>query len=541
MISHGPNLAPGQTIEIDTIVSVKGGVSSPIPSTEKTKRSNSSLHFSESSADAWQEIIDELQRSRARPLSSARSTRRIKRLPSASGRSSSESATSACFRTDDDGRCSKIRHLTAGKTPQFANTECDIPLSSAYIQWLHPAILQRSSTGSRRGSAFADCNIYFDLAEYYCSYQSKLQVAADLADVSTQVTDAAALTSVHNALRSVNAILESYRLFLKANGSIDFLLASYPGELCRGYTEPREGETNERLFVRGSVLQLVQTAYYNDQFLIQLSTQDCVALLQRWATLSVVLFGYRRAWMSCSQVCCVCRYPAALIGSKLLSALFVPVATIRDQIDENLCGDSAPVKPNCPEMVQLSDDVLHELMLVYIARAKQCHTTNDSSCGGEAGYLASIAQADAMTVLLPSSISPSSPSDEQTRACVIRNPRGLLLNAIRARKLDERILDQVDAAVSSDYVFVEVGVFLVGRIVLSSTEIWLCARFQVTILQECDGSAAARTPCRPKVHELLGPTCRWRSCLDLQPQTPNLISQLPHRHVCHWHRVLLVS
>lgn len=263
----------------------KGARSSAQPSPEKCKRPQSSLHFDDSAAEAWNGIVNELQqnyrdqRAAARPApASARSTRRIRRLPvSSQQRSVSDLAV---FQTQQQGSWSCVRQLVTTETPQFTGIECDVTLSSSFVRWLTPSASQLCQQGWY--DDLVDCNIYFDLSEYHCKFSTSLQ-STEGSDQYGGVSDMAVLSSVRSALKDVNDILDAYRATLQAGRSLNDMVAALPDALLLGQCEEQTGDDidgRERVFVRASVLQLVQTIYFSTQFLPQFPPPDRLALQQ---------------------------------------------------------------------------------------------------------------------------------------------------------------------------------------------------------------------------------------------------------------------
>lgn len=139
-----------------------------------------------------------------------------------------------------------------------------------------------------------------------------------------------------------------------------------------------------------------------------------------------------------------CRYPPSLTGTGFLSALYVPRIDTSEPGDSsdsgNQDGKTTPLSDRSrPIMTSLSDVALHELLLVYIARARRSDEQPATDNSKEANdVLVSMAQSDAVQTLLP--LPPELTSSSDTRVCVIRNPRGP--PAIRATKAGGRPVKQ---------------------------------------------------------------------------------------------------
>lgn len=107
-------------------------------------------------------------------------------------------------------------------------------------------------------------------------------------------------------------------------------------------------------------------------------------------------------------------------------------------------------------MEVLSDAALHELMLIYIARARQLD--GQPAVGKEdkaSDVLVSMAQSDATHALLPRL--PDLPSDSETQFCIVKNPRGVLRTIETQKNTDEQLNSSlVQTAADADYLFVEV-------------------------------------------------------------------------------------
>lgn len=130
------------------------------------------------------------------------------------------------------------------------------------------------------------------------------------------------------------------------------------------------------------------------------------------------------------------RYPPSLIGTNILSALYVPIADgVGASHSENVAVKMHALDPHC----------IHELLLVYIARGKSLEGDGDHPTRSSNGnrQMASVALSDALTVLYPS----PEQSGVIRQQCVIKNP-GLL----KARK-ETRNSDQEPA---SDLMVIEV-------------------------------------------------------------------------------------
>jgi hypothetical protein len=107
-------------------------------------------------------------------------------------------------------------------------------------------------------------------------------------------------------------------------------------------------------------------------------------------------------------------------------------------------------------MAALSDAALHELMLIYIARARQLD--EQSAIGKEdkaSDVLVSMAQSDATHALLPRLL--EIPSDSETRFCIVKNPRGVLRTVPTQKHTVGQLNDSlIQTAADADYLFVEV-------------------------------------------------------------------------------------
>lgn len=107
------------------------------------------------------------------------------------------------------------------------------------------------------------------------------------------------LSSVRSALKAVNDILDTYRATLQAGRPISEVVAAFPGALLLSQCGAQVGddaESRTRVFVRASVLQLVQTGYYSERFLPQFPPQDRQALQQLCGAFNSIGFRLSDFW-----------------------------------------------------------------------------------------------------------------------------------------------------------------------------------------------------------------------------------------------------
>lgn len=214
------------------------------------------------------------------------------------------------------------------------------------------------------------------------------------------------------------------------------------------------------------------------------------------------------------------RYPPSLIGTNVLSALYVPVA----DGDDSRNSESDPVK-----MHALDSYCIHELLLVYIARGKSLEGDGDHPTRSSSGsrQMTSIALSDALTVLYPTHCLPQQ-SGVIRQQCVIKNP-GLL----KARK-EARNSDQESA---SDLLVIEVY-----RIHEHPSQIKVLTQLQYDICcrdQQCANKLRKRgrplhERISPVTQSILGNKCYWRSCLDDGRSSDGIWM------LCPWHETIKV-
>jgi len=186
----------------------------------------------------------------------------------------------ALYQTQQESSWSRVRHLVVSETPQFTAIECDVPLSASFIHWLTPLASQRCKP-CRLDDHF-DCSVYFDLGEYHRKFSARIQ-STESTDHDAVVSDMSVLSSVRSALKDVHDILDTYRATLQAGRPVSEVVAAFPGALLLSQCDVQAGDgadSRDRVFVRASVLQLVQTGYYSEQFLPQFPPQDRQALQQ---------------------------------------------------------------------------------------------------------------------------------------------------------------------------------------------------------------------------------------------------------------------
>ncbi|KAL4132928.1 hypothetical protein PRIC2_003257 [Phytophthora ramorum] len=236
------------------------------------------------------------------------------------------------------------------------------------------------------------------------------------------------------------------------------------------------------IFARASVLQLVQTLYYSKCFLELLPPAD-VDILRKL-------------------------YPTSLFGEGCLSTLYVPVASTPVEQKVQQQEDNTASSKAC--MVPLEDNIIHELLLLHVARGRNVLTHSQSSTGISNQQLTSLALSDAVNTLVPHG---QADSNQRTgdRFCVIRNPQGLCDHDKETR--DASISKEFQCFRDADVVVVECSV---------SPQLGISSTRQPIVSQDTNTNA---------VLEMLGASCMWRSCITSRDyhEQPNDSS------LCHWH------
>lgn len=279
LIRNGPVLAPNETLQLCRVVAVTltppsmRSSSNPKAATESKKNMKPSLHFGDSGVDVWTDLVRASIRAVA-PTPAVSSSRR------ANGRCQPPSTQTHSFvaATGSGGARSEIRQLATTSTLQFPCTECDVPLSSACVSWLLKDPYYSDADLSCRWMCTLDVNVYFDLDEYEQSLETAATdktrgfVHSIRTSVSSSqaISDVTTLESAKRAMHSVNMVVERTRR------DSPTLSSSCNAVLAKRRLPPATTTLTERksTFVRATVLQLLQTAYYATQFLPQLSASD---------------------------------------------------------------------------------------------------------------------------------------------------------------------------------------------------------------------------------------------------------------------------
>lgn len=247
LVKHGPTLASDQFIRIENVISVSFTHKNASVLQENAKPS---FHFSEAGSTQWVESLSSVIQ-----MINASSKRQAIRMP-----------LRIMPLLINGEPCSELRQVVRREILQFSGIECDILLSSAYIRWmLRVPNVQTEEESENTWKECAhdklmipiDANIYFNLEEYernilMLSDPPKEKVEGPV----TFVQDKAMIASIHQALRFVRMCI--------ANGqdSINTM------------------QNKQGVFIRASVLQLLQTTYFSMIFLPGLASRD-VAYLER--------------------------------------------------------------------------------------------------------------------------------------------------------------------------------------------------------------------------------------------------------------------
>lgn len=291
LLRNGPMLDSGHTLQVRRIVAIAPNSSATsAPTFYRDSKGKPSLHFGDSGASLWTDIVRHSATTATRAATLPNSSRRLRRLPS---RMASTYSTNCSG--EGGGACSEVRQIAAKSTAQYPHTECDVPLSSAYIRWF---LLQPPSraflTEPLRGGSMApmDSNIYFSLEEYEANFASAMhaQVRRSEDASASLVTDKAIFASARRSLQELNAVLERTRRGGSGDGAgrTGATASSSMFQLVCARTEKTAAEGNDAsedaeqatIFMRASVLQLLQTAYYSAHFLRRLPPGDVVFLEQ---------------------------------------------------------------------------------------------------------------------------------------------------------------------------------------------------------------------------------------------------------------------
>ncbi|KAL3656898.1 hypothetical protein V7S43_018236 [Phytophthora oleae] len=475
---HGPAMDNGDTLMVRSVTSLRSATRAR-RAPEKSNRVAPSLHFKASAGEMWSEILENMmnQGSSIKPRrvasSTSSSTRRIRRLPQSKGATESLNLESI-YRTGG-GFCSRFRQLATETTAKFPGTACDVPLSSVYIQWMIPAeSLDRAPNNEPQCDSVADYNIYFDVAEYEHNFAAIMQnyatsAAMDEASATFPINQAA-LASARRSLREISAIFERTRE-QKEGHSADTIFASRSNPPSRSkHFDSFKQSQEPGVFARASVLQLVQTRYYSKRFLPLMHGEDVDALRKL--------------------------YPSALFGEGCISTLYVSVvAGLRDKEEQR------DAKPRYKVFMHpLTDEALHELLLVYVARGRRGVGSGVLSNQ----WLTSLACSDAINTLLPC----RQKEGVGSSFCVIKNPRGLWKLSKETGKRDP---EDFESFTDADIVFAECTV--------SSTQV---GRFG------CEQRESRKTH---SLLETLGSSCLWRSCL-----THDEFQGIKNSaNLCRWH------
>lgn len=288
LIRNGPVLESGQTLQIQRIIAVlpsrnnnvKFHLAAAVDATSSNK-CKPSLHFGDSGSSAWLDIARSTIQAATPPAPLSRRSHR--RLPPSKG-----TASATYFDTSATGEnLSGIRQFATKTTLQFPRTECDVPLSSTCISWLLASDSIESPHGGLSWMQTIDANVYFDLEEYELKLTKSMGGESALASATDTsfVTDKAVFASARRSLHEVNLILEQARSSTSSplSSQAHQIMFARSAENSAGSSEKLEGQQQQRresVFVRASVLQLLQTAYYSKQFLLRLSPSDVVFLEQ---------------------------------------------------------------------------------------------------------------------------------------------------------------------------------------------------------------------------------------------------------------------
>lgn len=291
LIRNGPVLELGQTLQIQRIIAVlpssnnsvnfHSAVAADATSSSKCKPS---LHFGDSGSSAWLDIARSTIQAATPPVPLSRRSHR--RLPPSKGTTSATYFDASATGEKSSG----IRQFATKTTLQFPRTECDVPLSSTCISWLLASDFIESLGGGSSLMQTIDTNVYFDLEEYELKLTKVMGGESALASATgtSFVTDKAVFASARKSLHEVNLILEQARSSASSplSPQAHQIMFARRAESSAGSSEKLEGQQQrqqqrrESIFVRASVLQLLQTAYYSEQFLLRLSPSDVVFLEQ---------------------------------------------------------------------------------------------------------------------------------------------------------------------------------------------------------------------------------------------------------------------
>lgn len=549
LIRNGPVLESGQTLEIQRIIAVLPSKSSTSPHSaastlsdaSNSSKAKPSLHFGDSGASAWLNIARSTIQA-ATPLSVPSSRRSHRQLPP------SKRAVSATFSTSSTttGETSEIRQFATKTTLQFPRTECDVPLSSTYISWLF-ASGSIHCFGKTSWAQTIDSNVYFDLEEYELKLTKAMGLGSALASANGThfVTDKAVFASAQRSLHEVNLILEHARkLSSSSPRQVHQILLARRAQNCTDSSKlkghQQQQHSRESIFVRASVLQLLQIAYYSDQFLRKLSPSDVVVLEQLCVQRSPCMSPTQLKVAHCINSLCLihivlCRYPTSLFGAGILEKLYVPYFDV--DVDANPSTKPEVVVPisstGAIVMKPLDQKAIHELLLVYVARGRQ-ECTEASSSGG--ARLASLAMSDSISTLYPATHEHNSSEDAtqdepaaptkppSVHQCTIKSPRSLWKQGRAVKRTGAAPHESAAAQVinSAEYLYVEYQISQA-----SHTE----------ELSQRKSSRAADLP--TQIQEIFSRGCYWRSCLapaQVPPQSHNTAKQ----NLCAWHGVLKV-
>lgn len=249
LVKHGPTLAPDQFVRIDNVIAVSYAHKNASVLQENSK---ASFHFGEAGSTQWVESLSSVIQ-----IINASSKRHARRLP----------LRSIPLLINGEP-CSDLRQVVGRETLQFSGIECDILLSSSYIRWLlrAPNVLQAEEMSARtwKERAYAklkipmDANIYFRLDEYEKNISRLSDSPIETAKGPvTFVQDKAMMASIQHALRFVRMSIAN------DHDSVNVVRTK-----------------DDVVFVRASVLQLLQTTYFSMNFLPALASRD-IAYLER--------------------------------------------------------------------------------------------------------------------------------------------------------------------------------------------------------------------------------------------------------------------
>ncbi|KAF1330372.1 hypothetical protein FI667_g5136, partial [Globisporangium splendens] len=443
LLRNGPTLDVGHTLQVQQIVAIGPRTKSSAASEQDRSKGKPSLHFGDSGVSSWMSIVRHSRLpTQPAPLSSARRVRQLK-------------STAASFAIRDAKGYSEFRQLgSISTTAQFPRTECDVPLSSSYIRWL---LQERENSPGLSNETVVDSNVYFDLDEFKANFANVVTTqrskGAGTDDSSwtaglpsALVTDSAMLASTQRSLQEIESTIA--KIGGARGGTLPASLPTHQLMIARPATSnnsstsssdetpsPKQGENKkETIFMRASVLQLLQTAHYATAFLTQLSPSDVVfleqlcgnfrrfeGLLLRSCLLEIMLTNLTVYFL------CLLRYPTSLFGAGILSTLYVPYLDAEVNMTPPQSSDGIPKARDAATMRPLDPSCIHELLLVYVARARSSSNERDSSGPSDRGasqqQLSSLAASDAISSLLPHHLEQQ--EQQMVYQCVIKNPGAL--------------------------------------------------------------------------------------------------------------------